>query len=97
MLKSLFKPEFTPTEGHSIKNGSYHPAGWYIGRSDRNCHGCGSFWANLDSGKAVVFARKLDCQRAIDSLAEAGIIDDAGIMKLSDDRVLELCYGNLFW
>lgn len=92
---SRFKPYFLHEPGITRKARLPFPAGWYIARSDPI--GSGHCWTNCDSGKPIVFASQRDCQRAIDSLAEAGIVDDAGFANLDDETGLRIIYGQLYW
>lgn len=95
MSESLFRPINAPT-GQSEQRDFPCPFGWYIAMS--HPPGPGAFyWSHFDDEKPIVFARQQDCQRAIDTLADAGIVDDAAFRSLDDATVRRLCYENLFW
>lgn len=64
---------------------------WAIGMSARHDRS----WSTNDF--KMFFANRRDCEIAIQSLANAGIVDDEGIMKLTDDELKKICCRDLLW
>lgn len=64
---------------------------WAIGTSETPNRS----WSTNDF--KMFFANRRDCEIAIQSLDEAGIVDDEGIMKLTDDELKQICCRDLLW
>lgn len=78
--------------------GRGHPRGKYVNRMAwRIGHKFGGKWTFRDLERDLAFGRKADCERAINALEQAGIVDKETMEHLSDHELGRLCCKDLAW
>ena len=87
-FKAVFV-DFVDDDDYSIVN----PRKWRI---ISTAH-FGKTWSFDDSSRDLGFGTKEDCEQAIQSLARRGIVNDEGILSLSDEELGRICCENLRW